>query len=638
MSSFFGIFNPRGSGIDKGAFEQMRQAADRPGHDGIQTYVDNHIALGHVMLRVSPESQYDQQPLKSSCGNYILVGHFRLDYRDELGDKLGLTQNELDITPDSRLAMMAYQKWKENCIYHLEGDWCCLIYNIGKVRIELLKNPVGISAIFYGKFDDIFYFGSDPAYILNQQTINFNVDYKEVRFLSKLSTYPSANKTLIEGLYTVDTNEMISVNEEFCLIEKSFHFAEPHYLCYKNDKDYFLDFIFQYSSSIRSRTRGSDASGFFLSGGLDSSSMTTLAALIGNHEKKKIISYTSVPFYKDELKNITDRTINESYLVELLCSKYQIIDANYCDFPKINIVNDMQVEIHLNAYSPILNSNSFWLNGIMQTAKKASTSNILIGQSGNYTISWSGTNFYISLLLRLKLYTLYKLLANEINSSKDLVPAIKTLIYVPFFYFSRDLVKSIKAVLKLNDNKFVNSSIFNPFYSLRVICVNLINIFRQRWMDYLDQKKQLQKDFFSFVGIKLYMMSTRNGVQLSDPTMDSRLVSFLNVIPQSLFFRLSSRKFIFKKVFEELLPTEILNRKMAQIQSADFNMRLEHYLISYMSFYNYESSNEDVFKTNEMIEFYTNMVSKNGMKPDFNEINHFIRAISLKEFCNYFRK
>ena len=191
MSSFFGIFNPKGTGIDKEAFEQMRQAADQPGHDGIQIYVDEYIALGHVMLRVSPESQYDQQPLKSSCGNYILVGHFRLDYRDELGDKLGLTQAELENTPDSHLAMKAYQKWKEKCVNHIEGDWCCLIYDINKVRVDLLKCPVGIAALFYGKFDDVLFIGTDTAYILNQNTINFKVDYKELRRLSTISAYPS---------------------------------------------------------------------------------------------------------------------------------------------------------------------------------------------------------------------------------------------------------------------------------------------------------------------------------------------------------------------------------------------------------------------------------------------------------------
>ena len=128
MSGFFGIFRPQGGPVDLEAFEQMKSAMNREGFDGMEIHVEDNIAMGHLMLRVSPESQYDKQPLKSSCGNYLLVGHFRLDYRDELGDKLGLTQAELEVTPDSQLAMLAYQKWKEKCVHHLEGDWAFVIF------------------------------------------------------------------------------------------------------------------------------------------------------------------------------------------------------------------------------------------------------------------------------------------------------------------------------------------------------------------------------------------------------------------------------------------------------------------------------------------------------------------------------
>jgi asparagine synthase (glutamine-hydrolysing) len=98
MSGFFGIFRPQGGPVDLKAFEQMKTAMHREGFDGMETHVEDKIAMGHLMLRVSPESKYDRQPLKSSCGNYLLVGHFRLDYRDELSDKLVFSW--LSSTPD----------------------------------------------------------------------------------------------------------------------------------------------------------------------------------------------------------------------------------------------------------------------------------------------------------------------------------------------------------------------------------------------------------------------------------------------------------------------------------------------------------------------------------------------------------
>ena len=155
MSGFFGVFSPGGN-VDRLVFDQMQQAIQRDGYEELETHVDDRIAMGHLMLRVTQESTYDKQPLNSSCGQYLLVGHFRLDYRDELGDKLGLTQKELDVTPDSLLAMMAYQKWKDKCVHHIEGDWAFVLYDNLDNSLICFKDKYGTSALFYvihqGKF------------------------------------------------------------------------------------------------------------------------------------------------------------------------------------------------------------------------------------------------------------------------------------------------------------------------------------------------------------------------------------------------------------------------------------------------------------------------------------------------------
>jgi len=60
MSGFFGIFRPQGGPVDLEAFEQMKTAMQREGFDGMETHVEDKIAMGHLMLKVSPESKYDK--------------------------------------------------------------------------------------------------------------------------------------------------------------------------------------------------------------------------------------------------------------------------------------------------------------------------------------------------------------------------------------------------------------------------------------------------------------------------------------------------------------------------------------------------------------------------------------------------
>jgi asparagine synthase (glutamine-hydrolysing) len=238
MSGFFGIFNPNGTGVDMEAFDQMRHAADRPGHDGIETYVDDFIAIGHIMLRVSPESQYDQQPLRSSCGNYILVGHFRLDYRDDLGDKLGLSYMELLETPDSKLAILSYQKWGSDSYRHLEGDWSFIIFNMKERSISMMKDKTGISACFYFTDHEKLIFASDTAFILSISSIQFEVDETEMMNISALPGYPEYGKTIVKNICTLNNWELVSFDYLLRIGKTIFHDQSLNKIRYLHEDDY----------------------------------------------------------------------------------------------------------------------------------------------------------------------------------------------------------------------------------------------------------------------------------------------------------------------------------------------------------------------------------------------------------------
>jgi asparagine synthase (glutamine-hydrolysing) len=197
MSGFFGVFSPGGN-VDRLAIDQMQTAIQRDGYDELETHIDEHIAMGHLMLRVTPESAYDKQPLKSNCGRYILVGHFRLDYRDELGDKLGLTQKELEVTPDSLLAIMAYQKWADKCVHHLEGDWAFVLYDRLQNIMTCFKDKYGTSAFFYATYGERFYFATATNILASISQYFSDVDLHQLFRLSISGLSFEKNKTLLK--------------------------------------------------------------------------------------------------------------------------------------------------------------------------------------------------------------------------------------------------------------------------------------------------------------------------------------------------------------------------------------------------------------------------------------------------------
>lgn len=639
MSGFFGIFNPKGTGIDLEVFQQIKNAADRPGHDGIEIYADDHIALGHIMLRVSPESKHDQQPLKSNCGNYILVGHFRLDYRDELGDKLGLTQTELELTPDSRLVMLAYQKWKDKCAEYLEGDWAFAINDISENRLFLFKNTLGISSLFYFEREGNVFFGTDTSFLLSPKSLAFELDNSEVLSLSTPNYYPLKNKTIIKGLCFLDNAECFCFGSDFKKYYSLKADSRPQKINYRNDAEYFHDFLLSYYLAVKSRINGQISNGLLLSGGLDSTSIACLGALELELSKNMIYAFTSVPLDKKSPKYFGSNMIDESPLVEELAKKYTNIECKFYDFPHPDLRDDTNLFIYKNAYHPILNKNSFWLNGIFNECKKAKIHSLLIGQSGNYSVSWSGTNYYLFLIINFKILSIFRYIISEFYYSKNLYSTLKVILYVPGIYFFENIYNSLYQTLVFRKNRFFK---LTGFLSLSIVFSNAKDFFRviyNAFRNYESQKKAMQSSFFSFVSNKLYIISSRKYLQVSDPTMDLRLVNYLNNIPQVLFFKKHKRKFLFRMTFSQLLPENIINRTQAQIQSADFDRRFKEYFNTEMiEFQNKNDEYHRCLKFGEIQAFYKTRSNSLEFNNQLNAINQFIKAISIQEFCNSLKK
>ena len=62
MSAIFGILHTAGAPIERASLESMLQNLAHRGPDGSGIYHRGAIGLGHLLLRVTPESQYEQSP------------------------------------------------------------------------------------------------------------------------------------------------------------------------------------------------------------------------------------------------------------------------------------------------------------------------------------------------------------------------------------------------------------------------------------------------------------------------------------------------------------------------------------------------------------------------------------------------
>jgi len=121
MSGICGFLRFDGSPVRDSDLDRMVAALGYRGPDRKRTYKDGAVGFGHLLMRVTREDLYDEQPL---CKFGIaLVADLRLDNREELAAALGIVADELAALADSALLLRAYLRWGEACAEHLVGDF-----------------------------------------------------------------------------------------------------------------------------------------------------------------------------------------------------------------------------------------------------------------------------------------------------------------------------------------------------------------------------------------------------------------------------------------------------------------------------------------------------------------------------------
>ena len=575
MSGFFGIFRPQGGPVDLEAFEQMKTAMLRDGFDGMETHVEDKIAMGHLMLRVSPESKYDKQPLKSSCGNYILVGHFRLDYRDELGDKLGLTQSELELTPDSQLAMLAYQKWKEKCVHHLEGDWAFVVFNRIKNDLRIFRDSIGHSTIFYYTLGNDFFFSSSIELIVSKNIYEVELDLLQLKLLSLNHCELTEGKTLFKNIFILKNGFSLWINENLFFFEiKYWELTNTPSLKYLYEEDVITDFMSIYSKSIYTRLRSIEDVALFLSSGLDSSSIAYFASTHLKYNSKKLVTYTSYPQYISEIADDKIIKAREDLQVRNFVENNANIESHFLNFENKSI-SDLFVSEKLNNYDPIIMNNTFWINGILEQAKLNGSKIILSGQLGNASLTWNAP------------YLTFSKFANF--QFRDLVFRLKKMsqkynvsLLTVFWY---DVLKPLKLFcrFKLNFGEYKNSifdstvfikSSFEKEFDLRDLGgLNYVPGF-----SFFLSDEKYRHAFFKNIsnnsGVKWYLLGQSYGIETTDPTSDKRLIEFTFRISEDFFNYFGDSKYIFKKMMRDRLPDYILYNKIPSVQAYDIGLRI----------------------------------------------------------------
>ena len=297
MSGIAGIIHFDGKPIEPGLIEKMTSAMAHRGRDGINHWVKGSVALGQCMLRTTPESLEEHQPLTNEDESLVLVMDGRLDNRDELGRVLRLNGMTPRTSNDASLVLCAYRLWGEDSPQHLLGDFAFSIWDNCHQKLFCARDHLGARPFYYVATSGFFAFSSEDEALLPLPRVcrGPNEDFIAHLLVPSFQSF-SAGNTWLSDILSLTPASFLSVSIGGILRKNSYwHLQAGEERVYTSDQQCREAFLYVFSEAVRCRLRSLDTIAAMMSGGLDSASiLATVKQLLPEMPDKEFNTYSAI--------------------------------------------------------------------------------------------------------------------------------------------------------------------------------------------------------------------------------------------------------------------------------------------------------------------------------------------------------
>lgn len=279
MSGICGILELDGSSPALTNLSAMTSLLERRGPEGTRHVSCGPMALGHTLLATTPEALTEQLPLCDPASGCTITADLRLDNRDELIAALGL-QGEGRVIGDGELVLRAYLTWDQHCPLHLLGDFAFAIWDPRQQKLFCARDHLGMKQLIYchrpGK---VFAFASETRAVLAANDIPRLINEGRIAdFLENQLEGIDHTSTFFEGVYRLPPAHCLSVDANGLVLHRYWTLQAGPELQLGSNEAYAEGLLQVLTQAVASRLRTVGPIGSMLSGGMDSGSVTAIAA------------------------------------------------------------------------------------------------------------------------------------------------------------------------------------------------------------------------------------------------------------------------------------------------------------------------------------------------------------------------
>ncbi|GAB3564013.1 asparagine synthase (glutamine-hydrolyzing) [Amycolatopsis endophytica] len=279
------------------------------GPDDEGTWVAPHVALGHRRLAII-DLPGGRQPMSVSTpsGDVAMVYSGEAYNFSELREELEGKGHAFRTDSDTEVVLHGYLEWGEAVADHLNGMYAFAIWDARDDKLVMIRDRMGIKPFYYYPTRDGVLFGSEPKAILANPAAKRIVDADGLRELFSFTKKPGWS--LWHGMSEVEPGTIVRVDRDgvhtrtYWTLE-----AREH----TDDQETTVARVRELMTDIVHRQLVADVPRcVLLSGGLDSSAITGLAAARLREEGEQLRTFSvdfagqEENFKPDEMRDTPD--------------------------------------------------------------------------------------------------------------------------------------------------------------------------------------------------------------------------------------------------------------------------------------------------------------------------------------------
>jgi asparagine synthase (glutamine-hydrolysing) len=278
MCGIAGILNVDGRPASGAVLRRMTRTLRHRGPDGEGFFVHGPTGLGHQRLAILDPTPAGHQPMQTEDGRFVLTYNGEIYNFENLRIALEARGHVFRSRTDTEVVLRAFREWGTDCVEQLNGMFAFAVWDACDRRLVLARDRYGIKPLYYVQRDGAFLFASEIKALLAHPSIAARVSPEALNeYFSFQNTF--TDLTLFDGIRLLPPATVMTIDRAGGAPTSrtywDFDFQDDHRLSEEESEEAFVELFEQ---AVNRQLVADVEVGSYLSGGIDSGAITSVAA------------------------------------------------------------------------------------------------------------------------------------------------------------------------------------------------------------------------------------------------------------------------------------------------------------------------------------------------------------------------